>query len=126
MAAVNNHLQLFRMLPWAMGGVGMLLIVKYSGLVSEISRSCDHHVTCDLTVHSISSVIRRPLPPNLSRGNSEGCGSRGVARLSSRRLAHSTGQTIASLEPHPSRYHTVTTLTPSHTHTQTHTDRRRC
>ena len=31
---INNHLQLFRTLPWVMGGVGMLLIVKYSRLVS--------------------------------------------------------------------------------------------
>ena len=75
-------------------------------------------MTCDLTVHSISSVIRRPLPPNLSRGNSEGRGSRGVARLSSRHLAHFTGQTIAPLEPHPlpvSHCHHPHTLTHSHT-----------
>ncbi|CAI8012511.1 hypothetical protein GBAR_LOCUS8027 [Geodia barretti] len=33
MLAINNHLQWFRMLPWVMGGVGMLLIAKYSGMV---------------------------------------------------------------------------------------------
>ena len=33
MVTINNHLQAFRMLPWVMGGVGALLIVRYSGLV---------------------------------------------------------------------------------------------
>ena len=33
MLAINNHLQWFRMLPWVMGGVGMLVIAKYSGMV---------------------------------------------------------------------------------------------
>ena len=41
MEAVNNHLQLFRMLPWVMGGLGLLLIAKYSGMV----RSLCAHVT---------------------------------------------------------------------------------
>ena len=36
MATVNNHLQLFRTLPWVMGGVGALLIAKYSGMVSGL------------------------------------------------------------------------------------------
>lgn len=36
MVTVNNHLQAFRMLPWVMGGLGALLIVKYSGMVRDI------------------------------------------------------------------------------------------
>lgn len=30
---INNHLQAFRMLPWVMGGLGALLIIKYSRMV---------------------------------------------------------------------------------------------
>lgn len=45
MVMVNNHLQAFRMLPWVMGGLGALLIVKYSGLVRGLFLSHDSHVT---------------------------------------------------------------------------------
>ena len=34
MVSINNHLQAFRMLPWVIGGVGALLLVRYSGMVS--------------------------------------------------------------------------------------------
>lgn len=30
---INNHLQAFRMLPWVIGGMGVLLLVRYSGMV---------------------------------------------------------------------------------------------
>lgn len=30
---VNNHLRAFRTIPWVMGGLGALLVVRYSGMV---------------------------------------------------------------------------------------------
>ena len=30
---INNHLRVFRTIPWVMGGVGALLVARYSGLV---------------------------------------------------------------------------------------------
>ena len=40
-ATINNHLQTFRALPWVMGGVGALLIIRYSRMV----RCNGNHVT---------------------------------------------------------------------------------
>ena len=57
MVAINNHLKWFRMLPWVMGGVGMLLIGKYSGMV--LYMSCDCHMI--RTFHSSLAIVAHPM-----------------------------------------------------------------
>ena len=31
---INDHLRVFRTIPWVVGGVGAILVIKYSGMVS--------------------------------------------------------------------------------------------
>ena len=38
---INNHLRVVRLLPWVMGGVGVLLIARYSRMVRPINTASD-------------------------------------------------------------------------------------
>lgn len=64
---INQHLRAFRAIPWVVGGVGALLVFRYSGLVSLFSSSFSTNPPSQSPssciplrlVHEVPSYLRR-------------------------------------------------------------------